>query len=61
MLEKSNSELERKGEIYADTPATSTETVNDIGMGKYQWWLFAVAGFGWFAYVIKSASAPGES
>lgn len=28
MLEKSNSELERKDEVYADTPATSTATVN---------------------------------
>ncbi|KAI0668945.1 major facilitator superfamily domain-containing protein [Trametes maxima] len=23
--------------------------IQEVGMGRYQWWLFAVAGFGWFA------------
>ena len=95
MLEKSASRLDQKGELYPDTPASSTidlfedgsvdpvyqakahvlnAAIQEIGMGKYQvrvpsnecrrskfqqslgsqWWLFAIAGFGWFAYVHLS-------
>ncbi|TDL26944.1 MFS general substrate transporter [Rickenella mellea] len=25
------------------------KAIQDLGMGKYQWWLFVVSGFGWFS------------
>ncbi|KAI0742549.1 MFS general substrate transporter [Daedaleopsis nitida] len=68
MAEKTASDLERKGELYADRTTVEdlfedgsvdpvyqakarvlNAAIQEIGMGKYQWWLFAVAGFGWFA------------
>ncbi|EIN05730.1 MFS general substrate transporter [Punctularia strigosozonata HHB-11173 SS5] len=35
--------------IYRDKARLISRAMQDIGMGKYQWWLFCVAGFGWFA------------
>ena len=70
--EKTPVDFDSKGEIFGDTPMSSTAdlfedgsvdpvyqakarvlnaAMHEIGMGKYQWWLFAIAGFGWFAYV----------
>ena len=92
--EKSPVDLETKGEVFRETPMSSTTdlfedgsvdpvyqaktrvlnaAMQEIGMGKYevrslqllrdqwtsptrnlvsQWSLFAIAGFGWFAYVV---------
>jgi hypothetical protein len=30
------------------------DAIQDIGMGKYQWHLFCVAGFGWFSDNVRS-------
>jgi len=35
--------------IYRAKAHLLNETLQEIGMGKYQWCLFVVAGFGWFA------------
>ncbi|CDO68083.1 hypothetical protein BN946_scf184788.g14 [Trametes cinnabarina] len=35
--------------IYQAKARVLNAAIQEIGMGKYQWWLFAVAGFGWFA------------
>ncbi|KAL7278526.1 hypothetical protein ACG7TL_007525 [Trametes sanguinea] len=35
--------------VYQAKARVLNAAIQDIGMGKYQWWLFAVAGFGWFA------------
>jgi len=32
------------------------DAIQDIGMGRYQWHLFCVAGFGWFADNVRSHS-----
>ncbi|KAI1790843.1 MFS general substrate transporter [Ganoderma leucocontextum] len=37
--------------VYQAKARVLNAALQEIGMGKYQWWLFAVAGFGWFAYV----------
>ncbi|KAI0350963.1 MFS general substrate transporter [Trametes cingulata] len=35
--------------VYQAKARVLNAALQEIGMGKYQWWLFAVAGFGWFA------------
>ncbi|KAJ2984747.1 hypothetical protein NUW54_g10394 [Trametes sanguinea] len=35
--------------VYQAKARVLNAAIQEIGMGKYQWWLFAVAGFGWFA------------
>jgi len=35
--------------VYRAKAHILNEAIQEIGMGKYQWWLFVVAGFGWFA------------
>ncbi|KAI0632770.1 MFS general substrate transporter [Trametes polyzona] len=35
--------------IYQAKARVLNAAIQEIGMGKYQWWLFSVAGFGWFA------------
>ncbi|KAI0712387.1 MFS general substrate transporter [Earliella scabrosa] len=35
--------------VYQAKARLLNEALQDIGMGKYQWYLFMVAGFGWFA------------
>ncbi|KLO16507.1 MFS general substrate transporter [Schizopora paradoxa] len=35
--------------IYRAKSHILNEAIQEIGMGRYQWWLFVVAGFGWFA------------
>ncbi|KAI0370954.1 MFS general substrate transporter [Pilatotrama ljubarskyi] len=37
------------GPVYQAKARVLNAAIQEIGMGKYQWWLFAVAGFGWFA------------
>jgi hypothetical protein len=38
------------------------KAIQDIGMGKYNWQLFVLCGFGWFAdkYVVLSRSDLGR-
>ncbi|RDX40469.1 MFS general substrate transporter [Lentinus brumalis] len=35
--------------VYQAKARLINSALQEMGMGKYQWWLFAVAGFGWFA------------
>lgn len=35
--------------VYHSKARLLNDAVQEIGMGKYQWMLFFVAGFGWFA------------
>ena len=35
--------------IYAAKARILNDAIQDIGMGRYQWALFFVAGFGWYA------------
>ncbi|RPD76912.1 MFS general substrate transporter [Lentinus tigrinus ALCF2SS1-7] len=35
--------------VYQAKAHLINSALQEMGMGKYQWWLFAVAGFGWFA------------
>ncbi|KAF9648509.1 MFS general substrate transporter [Thelephora ganbajun] len=35
--------------VYHAKARLLNNAIQEIGMGKYQWWLFFVAGFGWFA------------
>ncbi|KAI8992844.1 MFS general substrate transporter [Trametes punicea] len=35
--------------VYQAKARVLNAAIQEIGMGRYQWWLFAVAGFGWFA------------
>ncbi|THH06850.1 hypothetical protein EW145_g3805 [Phellinidium pouzarii] len=35
--------------VYHAKAHLLNKTFAEIGMGKYQWWLFVAAGFGWFA------------
>ncbi|KAH9916407.1 MFS general substrate transporter [Epithele typhae] len=35
--------------VYQAKARILNATMQEMGMGKYQWWLFAIAGFGWFA------------
>lgn len=37
------------GPVYARKARALNAAIQDIGMGKYQWALFCVAGFGWCA------------
>ncbi|KAI5120241.1 hypothetical protein M0805_007545 [Coniferiporia weirii] len=47
-----SSDLYKRTEIdpvYHAKAHLLSEAIAEIGMGKYQWWLFVAAGFGWFA------------
>ncbi|KAI0668946.1 MFS general substrate transporter [Trametes maxima] len=35
--------------VYEAKARVLNAAIQELGMGRYQWWLFAVAGFGWFA------------
>ncbi|THH31336.1 hypothetical protein EUX98_g2842 [Antrodiella citrinella] len=35
--------------IYQAKARILNDALQEIGMGKYQWWLFVVTGFGWFS------------
>jgi len=35
--------------VYAAKAKILNDSLQEIGMGKYQWYLFVVAGFGWFS------------
>jgi hypothetical protein len=35
--------------LYQAKAQMLNDAIQDIGMGKYQWHLFCVAGFGWFS------------
>ncbi|KAI0641052.1 MFS general substrate transporter [Trametes meyenii] len=35
--------------VYQAKARVLNAAIQELGMGRYQWWLFAVAGFGWFA------------
>ncbi|TFY61849.1 hypothetical protein EVJ58_g4257 [Rhodofomes roseus] len=35
--------------VYLAKARVLNEAFQEIGMGKYQWYLFIVAGFGWFS------------
>ncbi|KAI0641053.1 MFS general substrate transporter [Trametes meyenii] len=35
--------------VYQAKARVLNAAIQEVGMGRYQWWLFAVAGFGWFA------------
>jgi hypothetical protein len=37
--------------VYKAKAHALNEAIQEIGMGRYQWYLWIVAGFGWFAYV----------
>ncbi|KAH9910603.1 major facilitator superfamily domain-containing protein [Fomitopsis serialis] len=37
--------------VYQAKARVLNAAVREIGMGRYQWYLFVVAGFGWFSYV----------
>lgn len=47
----SRCELSKKWDshIIAGKSKVINKALTDIGMGKYQWCLFALCGFGWFA------------
>ncbi|KAG2359333.1 major facilitator superfamily domain-containing protein [Suillus spraguei] len=36
--------------VYQAKARILNRAIQDIGMGRYQWYLFAVTGFGWFAF-----------
>jgi len=35
--------------VYQAKAHVLNAAIQEIGMGRYQWYLFVVAGFGWFA------------
>ncbi|EPQ55613.1 hypothetical protein GLOTRDRAFT_115933 [Gloeophyllum trabeum ATCC 11539] len=35
--------------VYRAKAHVLSSAIQEVGMGRYQWWLFAVAGFGWFS------------
>lgn len=37
--------------LYISKARVLNAAIQDIGMGRYQYYLFVCAGFGWFAYV----------
>lgn len=44
--------LVEEGQVHPQYQAKAqvlNDAIQDIGMGKYQWHLFVVAGFGWFS------------
>ncbi|KAF8870910.1 major facilitator superfamily domain-containing protein [Gymnopilus junonius] len=51
-LSPSPSHLYEDGEldpVYYEKTLVLNRAIQELGMGKYQYWLFIVAGFGWFA------------
>ena len=52
-------------EAYEKKIAIMNEALTDIGMGRFQWMVFATTGFGWFVdnvrmpTQLKSSRAPG--
>ena len=44
------------GPVYARKARALNAAIQDIGMGRYQWGLFCVAGFGWCADNVCSAA-----
>ncbi|KAJ8590339.1 hypothetical protein M405DRAFT_737007 [Rhizopogon salebrosus TDB-379] len=38
--------------VYQAKARILNHAIQDIGMGRYQWYLFVVAGFGWFADLV---------
>ncbi|KZP05082.1 hypothetical protein FIBSPDRAFT_716016, partial [Athelia psychrophila] len=35
--------------VYQAKARVINQAIHEIGMGRYQWYLFVVTGFGWFA------------
>lgn len=44
--------------IYQAKARLLNDAFQDIGMGRYQWWLFVVTGFGWFSDNLWPVSVP---
>ena len=42
-------------EVYEKKIAIMNEALIDLGMGSFQWKIFAMTGFGWFADNVSSA------
>ncbi|GJE95530.1 MFS general substrate transporter [Phanerochaete sordida] len=51
-VQKANNDIYEDGAIdpvYTAKARLLNSAIQEIGMGRYQWYLFVVAGFGWFA------------
>jgi hypothetical protein len=44
--------------IFEEQAALVNHAVQAIGMGKYQWALFLLAGYGWMCDQVRSSAAP---
>jgi len=40
--------------LYQAKAQLLNDAIQEIGMGRYQWHLFIVAGFGWFSDNVRS-------
>jgi hypothetical protein len=49
--------LVEEGQVHPQYQAKAqvlNDAIQEVGMGKYQWHLFVVAGFGWFSDNVRS-------
>ncbi|KAF9235006.1 major facilitator superfamily domain-containing protein [Melanogaster broomeanus] len=44
--------------VYQAKARILNRSIQEIGMGRYQWYLFVVAGFGWFAFLSGLILTP---